>query len=164
MLFPNSLHTQCGTQEFVAPEVLENRPAYDVSCDMWSVGVILFILLGGYYPFRGKDDEEKLRNVRYGNFEFRDRLWKGITEDAKQLLRMMMTVNPEGRVTAEGALASSWMYADNLELSADLTECVAEMKREVERKFKSAVNAVIATNKLELLPHQSMEVPHHTYR
>eukprot|EP00934_Nitzschia_sp_Nitz4_P006054 Nitzschia sp. Nitz4//scaffold309_size21490//8451//12430//NITZ4_008610-RA/size21490-augustus-gene-0.0-mRNA-1//1//CDS//3329547177//6044//frame0 len=151
VIFSNSLRTQCGTQEFVAPEVLENRPAYDVSCDMWSVGVILFIMLGGYYPFRGRTDEEKLRNVRYGIFEFRPELWSGVTEDAKDLLRRMMTVNPEDRVSANDALSSEWMEADDRTLDADLSENVQELRHEMGHKLKAAVNAIMAKNKLEQL-------------
>ena len=178
VLYRNSLKTQCGTQEFVAPEVLENRPQvssiffvfaartyppreslphffvvaffqYDVSCDIWTVGVIVFILLGGYYPFRGKNDAEILKNVRYGNFEFRVKLWKGVSEDAKALLRSMMTVNPDDRVTAGAALTHAWIKADNSVLSADLLENVAEMKKEVGHKFKAAVQTVLATQRLK---------------
>ena len=150
VLYRNSLRTQCGTQEFVAPEVLENRPAYDVSCDMWSVGVIVFILLGGYYPFRGKTDGEILKNVRYGIFEFREKLWKGVSEDAKSLLRSMITVNPDERVTAQAALNHAWIKADNSVLSADLIDNVAEIRKEqLAHKFKAAVKTIVATQKLQ---------------
>jgi len=60
--FPNSLRTQCGTQEYVAPEILTSHPAYDVSCDLWTVGVIVFIMLGGYYPFRAKKEEDVMKH------------------------------------------------------------------------------------------------------
>lgn len=149
VLYHNSLKTQCGTQEFVAPEVLENRPAYDVSCDMWTVGVIVFILLGGYYPFRGKTDAEILKNVRYGNFEFREKLWNGVSENAKALLRSMMTVNPDDRVTSGAALGHPWIAADNVLLSADLSENMEEIKKEVAHKFKAAVKTVLATQRLQ---------------
>ncbi len=149
VLYRNSLKTQCGTQEFVAPEVLENRPAYDVSCDMWTVGVIVFILLGGYYPFRGNSDGEILKNVRYGIFEFREKLWKGVSEDAKGVLRSMMTVNPDERVTAEAALKHDWIKADNSVLSHDLIENVSQIKREVAQKFKAAVQTVLVTQRLQ---------------
>ena len=149
MTYRNSLRTQCGTQEFVAPEVLESSPAYDVSCDMWTVGVIVFILLGGYYPFRGDSDAEILKNVRYGNFEFREKLWEGVSDTARELLRCMMTVNPEERVTAEEALRHEWIKADDSVLSADLLENVQEIRKEVTMKFKAAVKTVMATQRLQ---------------
>lgn len=146
----NGLRTQCGTQEFVAPEVLENRPAYDVSCDMWTVGVILFILLGGYYPFRGKTDTEILKNVRYGNFEFRERFWEGISGDAQALVQDLLTVNPEERITAKDALETcAWIQATPTTLSKDLTVTVEEMRRELGLKFKAAVQTIRAAQLLQ---------------
>jgi serine/threonine protein kinase len=149
--FPNSLHTQCGTQEYVAPEVLENRPAYDVSCDIWTVGVIIFIMLGGYYPFRGKDELEVLKKVRYGEFVFHDKYWKGISGDAKSLIKSMMTVNPQQRITADDALGTAWIGADVTVLSADLSDNLQELKKYVKAKFKGMVKTIIATNKLQAI-------------
>ena len=133
--FPNSLHTQCGTQEYVAPEVLENKPAYDVSCDMWAVGVIVFIMLGGYYPFRGKDESEKMKRARYGRFKFHDQYWNGISQEAMSLVRSMLTVDPDDRITAFDALQSPWIYSKSLVVSVIATresEDILEME-EIER-------------------------------
>jgi serine/threonine protein kinase len=143
------LKTQCGTQEYVAPEVLENRPAYDVPCDVWSVGVMIFIMLGGYYPFRGTTEVDVLKNVRYGQFKFREKYWKGISQDAKDLIKRMLVVDPEERITAADALKSSWIGANDKILSADLSENMKEFKAEVTLKLKGAVRAVIATNLLK---------------
>lgn len=108
VLFPNALRTQCGTEGYVAPEVLDHRPAYDVQCDMWSLGVVLYILLGGYRPFRGDDEDEVIRAIRYGEYKFHARYWKKISEEAKTLIARMLTVNPVARITATGALTSDW--------------------------------------------------------
>ena len=108
VLFPNALRTQCGTEGYVAPEVLDHRPAYDVQCDMWSLGVVLYILLGGYRPFRGDDEDDVIRAIRYGEYKFHKRYWKKISEEAKTLIARMLTVNPIARITATGALSSEW--------------------------------------------------------
>jgi serine/threonine protein kinase len=119
---------------------------------MWSVGVIVFILLGGYYPFRGSSDVEVLRNVRYGIFEFREKLWKGVSDEAKSLVSAMITVNPDERITAEAALIRPWISADHSELSHSLMNNVSEIKKEVmAQKFKAAVQTVMATQKLQQL-------------
>jgi len=133
VIFPNSLKTRCGTQEFVAPEVLENRPAYDVSCDVWTIGVIVFILLGGYYPFRGKTETEVLKNIRYGNYKFRTKFWNGVSADAISLVKSMMTVDPEERPTSAAALHAPWITMDRYVLSNDLSVNVAEIKKDVSR-------------------------------
>ena len=144
VIYPNSLKTRCGTQEFVAPEVLENRPAYDVSCDVWTIGVIVFILLGGYYPFRGKTETEVLKNIRYGNYKFRTKFWNGVSADAISLVKSMMTVDPEERPTSAAALRAPWITMDRYVLSNDLSVNVTELKKEVSRMssskgFKTAV-------------------------
>jgi serine/threonine protein kinase len=150
VIYPNSLKTRCGTQEFVAPEVLENRPAYDVSCDVWTVGVIVFILLGGYYPFRGKTETEVLKNVRYGNCKFRTKFWNGVSADAISLVKSMMTVDPEERPTSAAALQAPWITMDRYVLSNDLMGNVAEIKKEVLASMPSTgFKTVIATYPLE---------------
>jgi serine/threonine protein kinase len=112
VIYPNSLRTQCGTEGYVAPEILQHNPSYDVSCDMWSLGVIIYILLGGYRPFRGTS-KEVMRQIRYGEFEFHDTYWRHVSTDAKELIRRMLTVNPEDRITAKEALNSAWITADD---------------------------------------------------
>lgn len=152
VLYPNSLQTQCGTEGYVAPEILEHRPAYDVQCDVWSLGVVLYIIIGGYRPFRG-DGEEVLRLIRYGDFKFHKRYWSDISEEAKILISRMLTVNPIARITATGALLSEWIQgADDALLSHTLEKNLGEMKKNRESavsKVKTAVNAIVATKKFQ---------------
>ena len=112
VLYPNSLVTQCGTEGYTAPEILEHRPAYDVQCDMWSLGVVTYLLLGGYRPFRG-DSNEIMRQIRYGEYKFNKRYWSEISEEAKILISRMLTVNPIVRITATAALQSDWLMMDS---------------------------------------------------
>ena len=69
---PNSLTTKCGTEGFVAPEIIEHNPSYDVNCDVWSLGVVIYIILGGYRPFRG-EGEDCMEKIRYGEYKFHQR-------------------------------------------------------------------------------------------
>jgi len=105
---PYSLRTQCGTEGYVAPEILEHRPAYDVQCDMWGLGVVMYVMLGGYRPFRG-EPKEMIKQIRYGEYKFHKRYWKDISDDAKHLVTRMLTVNPALRITATLALQSDWI-------------------------------------------------------
>ena len=145
VLYENSLRTQCGTEGYVAPEILEHRPAYGVKCDMWSLGVILYILLGGYRPFRGSGDEV-MRQIRYGEYKFHQRYWKGISAEAKDLIRRMMTVDPEKRITASEALESAWILTDGSELQSDLSESQNELKT---FKGKEKLRQVVQTVSFE---------------
>jgi serine/threonine protein kinase len=112
VLFPNSLTTQCGTEGYTAPEILEHHPTYDVQCDMWSLGVVLYIMLGGYRPFRG-EGQDITRQIRYGEYKFHKRYWKDTSEEAKILISRMLTVNPIGRITVRAALQSDWIAMDH---------------------------------------------------
>lgn len=151
VLYPNALQTQCGTEGYVAPEVLEHRPAYDVQCDMWSCGVCLYILLGGYRPFRG-EGAEVMRSIRYGEYKFHKRYWSDVSEDAKILIARMLTVNPIGRITATAALESDWIKMDESALlSRNLSGNLEELKANAKHKVKAAVNSIIAANKMQNL-------------
>lgn len=159
--FPNSLRTQCGTQEYVAPEVLENKPAYDVSCDMWTVGVIMFIMLGGYYPFRGKKEIDVLRKVRYGEFKFHEKYWSGISEHAKDLIDGMMTVDPELRISAADALISNWISLDgSMNFSTqnasmdELDDEFSEISRGVRSKHSSQLLMAMNSAEIQVIPEE----------
>ncbi|EER07958.1 calcium-dependent protein kinase, putative, partial [Perkinsus marinus ATCC 50983] len=89
--------TKAGTPYYVAPQVLAGK--YDESCDLWSCGVIMYILLCGYPPFYGETDADVLTKVRLGNYTFNASDWKGISEDAKDLIRKLLKINPRDRYT-----------------------------------------------------------------
>lgn len=148
--FPNSLRTQCGTEGYVAPEILTHRPSYDVPCDMWSLGVIIYIVLGGYRPFRG-EGEEVMKQIRYGEFKFHKRYWSHVSDDAKNLITRMLTVDPERRITAKSALNSRWIRASEDALGTELSNNMKDLKvlKSAKSKVKNAVNTIIATNKLQ---------------
>jgi calcium-dependent protein kinase len=101
------LSTKAGTPHYVAPQVLLGK--YDRSCDVWSCGVIMFTLLCGYPPFWGRTDAQVLSRVRQGVFQFEARDWKHISEDAKDLVRMLLKVNSNERLTAEQGLNHTWI-------------------------------------------------------
>jgi calcium-dependent protein kinase len=84
-----------GTPYYVAPEVL--RRQYTKSCDIWSIGVITYILLCGYPPFYGESDTEIFDSVRTGRFDFPSPEWDTISDTAKQFVRFMLQKDPEIR-------------------------------------------------------------------
>ena len=86
------MSTRAGTPFYVAPQVLQGK--YTYKCDMWSVGVILYILLCGYPPFHGENDAEILARVKVGRYKFNEHDWKGISSEAKDLVRKLMAFDP----------------------------------------------------------------------
>ena len=95
------MNTRAGTPYYISPEVLAGN--YDVSCDMWSAGCMLYILLCGYPPFFGDDNNEILQMVSRGEFDFDGEEWDDIDAQAKDLIRKLIT-RPERRLTANEAL------------------------------------------------------------
>jgi calcium/calmodulin-dependent protein kinase I len=149
---PNCLTTQCGTPGYVAPEILEGTP-YDTQSDTWSLGVIVYILLGGYPPFIEQNQRELFRKIRKGQYTFHAEYWGQVSDDAKDLIRSLLTVNPAKRSSAAKALDHKWMKGDDeVLLKYDLGANLAEFKKfNAKRKMKAAVRAIIATQKLTSL-------------
>ena len=99
------MNTRAGTPNYISPEVLAGN--YGIECDCWSAGCILYILLCGYPPFYGDDDQEILQMVAKGKFDFDGDEWDDISKDAKDLIKKLIC-KPERRLTASEALDHKW--------------------------------------------------------
>eukprot|EP00347_Sterkiella_histriomuscorum_P020848 403336235 len=104
-----------GTAYYIAPEVLKGE--YNEKCDLWSLGVILYILLSGKPPFDGNDDKEIVNSVRMGTYSITGPEWKNISNDAKDLIKKMLTYDILNRITAEQAINHPWIKKKVLEPS-----------------------------------------------
>ncbi|CAM9965868.1 unnamed protein product [Ectocarpus sp. 4 AP-2014] len=103
-----------GTLYTMAPEVLNGGVSYDKSCDMWSIGVIAFVLLSGDMPFDTTSKQRLIKAVEDGRFEFSGRRWSRVSSEARSFIRHMMVKNPSGRYTAGQALQHSWIQGCKL--------------------------------------------------
>ena len=95
-----------GTSYYIAPEVLKER--YDEKCDVWSCGIILYILLCGYPPFNGNTNVEIFHAIQNQNPIFTGEEWEDITTEAKDLIKLMLKKNPNERWSAEQCLKHKW--------------------------------------------------------
>lgn len=97
----------------MAPEIL--KKSYDEKCDIFSCGVILYILLCGYPPFNGRSDREIFNAIKKGIFFFPDEDWNETSEEAKDLISKMLIIDPKKRFSAEECLSHPWFNIyDNL--------------------------------------------------
>jgi len=96
-----------GTPYYIAPEVLNN--SYDEKCDLWSIGVILYILLCGYPPFNGANDEQIIKNVKLGKFRTDEEEWQSISSEAIDLVNKLLAFDPRDRISAKDALQHEWI-------------------------------------------------------
>ena len=95
-----------GTSYYLAPEVITKE--YDERCDVWSLGVIMYILLSGVPPFNGEDDYEIMEKVKVGKYSMQGDLWKSISQDGKYLLKRMLTLDYKRRPFAKELLQDNW--------------------------------------------------------
>jgi len=105
--------TSCGTPTYVAPEILQAK-GYDEAVDMWSVGVITFILLAGYPPFYTDDPAdlaELFDQILSADFEFDEDYWAHISDEAKDFVKSLLVVNPSERMSAKLATLHPWVKA-----------------------------------------------------
>ena len=93
------MKTVVGTPYYVAPEVLKG--SYDKRCDVWSLGVILFVFLCGYPPFEGDNNKEIFKNVLKQDLVFDPADWTSVSKEAKDLVSKMLEKDPEQRITAD---------------------------------------------------------------
>jgi hypothetical protein len=102
------LSTPCGTPSYVAPEILERSP-YGVQADMWSLGVITYILLCGYPPFSSPHQQTLFKLIRQARFRFEPPTWDDVSSQAKDLISRLLVVDPTRRLTARELLRHPWV-------------------------------------------------------
>ncbi|ORZ21711.1 kinase-like domain-containing protein [Absidia repens] len=139
------LITACGTPGYVAHEVLEQK-GYGFSADMWSIGVITFILLVGYTPFYGADQAELFANIIKGEYTFDTEYWDDISDSAKDFIDGLLTYKPELRLTAEEALNHPWIVSF---LDSDAAGHAPNLLSNVRRQLSSHPSYRSATETLD---------------
>ena len=103
-----TMKTACGTPGYVAPEVLMHD-VYSSQVDLWSVGVIVYILLCGFPPFYGDNDNQMFRKIKAGQYKFLSPYWDPISADAKEFVSKLLTVDWQKRMDAQQALDHRWL-------------------------------------------------------
>lgn len=131
----------------MAPEILKNIP-HDESVDMWSVGVIIYVLLVGYPPFLKDTHAELFQQIRSGDWKFFEKDWKDISEEAQELISGLLVVDPEQRWTADEALRCAWIQQPEADLSTnDLSESLDMLRKRKSRLRKDMGTPVVWEHK-----------------
>jgi serine/threonine protein kinase len=104
MVLPKEkMDAACGTLSYVAPEVLTMQ-GYGMEADLWSVGVIMFLLMCGKLPFDGDDSNEIIRSTIQGEFKVNQAIWSKLSDESKDLMTKFLNKNPKERCSAREAL------------------------------------------------------------
>ena len=140
-----------GSSYYIAPEVLNQK--YGKECDLWSVGVILYMFIVGHAPFDGCDDEEITGNIQKGIYKKDDKRWKKASKEVKDLIQRLLIYNPQKRLTALQALRHPWfkitdsnILYDNVPKN-DIIECIRNLLTyNISSKLEELVLAYIIHN------------------
>ncbi|KJH43003.1 kinase domain protein [Dictyocaulus viviparus] len=147
------LMTPCYTAQFVAPEVLK-RQGYDRSCDVWSLGVLLYAMLSGQTPFAmGPDDpaDEILKRVGEGRVTMEGKPWMDISDSAKDLVRKLLDVDTSRRPTAKQILQHPWITHRN-SLPANVIVNNVYSVESVKGALEQTYRALTTTSSVSLRP------------
>uniref|UniRef100_A0A3B4YIV8 Ribosomal protein S6 kinase n=1 Tax=Seriola lalandi dorsalis TaxID=1841481 RepID=A0A3B4YIV8_SERLL len=113
------LKTPCFTLQYAAPEILK-YDGYDESCDLWSLGVILYTMLSGQVPFQCQEKslthtsaEEIMKKIKQGDFSFEGEAWRNVSQQAKDLIQELLTVDPNKRIKMCGLRYNAWLQDDS---------------------------------------------------
>lgn len=153
----HTMNTKVGTAYYFSPEILSGD--YDEKCDIWSCGVILYILLTGEPPFNGENDNIIYRKISKKKFSFPSPTWDKISKEVKDLISKMLT-DPDSRLSAEEVLNHSWVKhcAPTSEESILELDVQAMKNYTNASKFKKAVLTFIATRLKEDEIHNLREI------
>ncbi|WKA01641.1 hypothetical protein VitviT2T_019912 [Vitis vinifera] len=135
-----------GSPYYVAPEVLRKR--YGPEADVWSAGVILYILLSGVPPFWAETEQGIFEQVLHGDLDFSSDPWPSISESAKDLVRRMLVRDPRRRLTAHEVLCHPWVQVDGVAPDKPLDSAVLSRLKQFSamNKLKKMALIVIAEN------------------
>ncbi|KAB5543975.1 hypothetical protein DKX38_012087 [Salix brachista] len=133
-----------GSPYYVAPEVLKKR--YGPEADVWSAGVIIYILLSGVPPFWAETEQEIFEQVLHGDLDFSSDPWPSISESAKDLVRRMLVRDPKSRLTAHEVLCHPWVQEDGVAPDKPLDSAVLSRLKQFSamNKLKKMALRIIA--------------------
>jgi len=144
------MKTACGTPGYVAPEVLKNKGYDSGAVDMWSTGVILYILLCGFPPFYEEELPALFEQILHARYDFPSPWWDNVSKEAKELVQGLLTIDPVKRLTAAQVMALPWV--SGAAPTVDLSGAQAAMKKyNATRKLKKAALGLMAKHRMAKL-------------
>lgn len=137
-----------GTIDFAPPEIVDDKE-YDHKVDMWSVGVLSYIILGGYAPFQDSNQEKLKRLIRNCEFEFHSPEWDEVSEVAKDFITKLLVIDPEKRMSPVQALEHPFIgIKDVLNENLNKAASVAFKVYMAKKRMRATVFSVMATNRM----------------
>ena len=150
-----TLHEPCGTPNYVAPELLRNE-FYGMEVDMWSCGVMIFILLGGYMPFDESDGGQRKMydRIKAGQYEFDPAVFGAVSKAATSLIKGLIVVDWQKRLSARAALEHPWFtqHQPHALSETKLALSQTQMKKwRARKRLRAAQDVVLASTRMRRL-------------
>uniref|UniRef100_A0A8C7JBD4 Ribosomal protein S6 kinase n=1 Tax=Oncorhynchus kisutch TaxID=8019 RepID=A0A8C7JBD4_ONCKI len=153
------LQTPCFTLQYAAPELFHST-GYDQACDLWSLGVILYTMLSGQVPFQSEQQQRAgmtssyaadiMHKIKKGDFSLAGEAWKGVSDEAKELVKGLLTVDPERRLKLSALRENSWLQGGAILSSTPLcTPDVLESSGPIVRSYVNATYKAFNKGKRE---------------
>ena len=150
-------HLLIGSAYYIAPEVLSRN--YTELCDLWSCGVIMYILLTGRPPFNGINEEEIMKKIKDGVYDMSRYPWGIISEDAKDLIKGLLQVNPKKRFTAKQALEHKWFKNEKIKASQTCYNIKnRQLNKLIDNLVKYRTDNILRCAVIALLVHNSIQL------
>ena len=146
-----------GSSYYIAPEVI--RQNYNEKCDLWSCGVILYIMLIGSPPFKGDDEKEILQNVAKGVYSISEQDYYNLSKNSIDLMKKLLTINPEKRISAEEALNHPWLKENNTKELYNQIEDQAIIKNLLNNLKNYKRGSIMQDTALAYLVHNFPQIP-----
>jgi len=148
LMFADVTRTVCGTWAYCAYEVKKPNGAYDNKCDVWSIGVIAYILLSAYHPFDPQGDatdDEIWHRISQADYNFNDPAWNNVSEQAKDFVSKLLVLDPKKRMSAEEALQHPWLKnvpdsAADAETQPALSPAINDKLASFQTRSRTALN------------------------
>ncbi|XP_047112532.1 calcium/calmodulin-dependent protein kinase cmkB-like [Schistocerca piceifrons] len=159
-----------GTPDYVAPEVLNYEPI-SLATDIWSVGVLAYVLLTGYSPFGGDTKQETFCNITQGELSFPDELFEGISSSAKDFISATLVKNPRRRLSTQDCLAHPWLCGAFIHPSGGDERLIvatrtdgndSELLHNGEVKYKRCCSEIHFTEQSEMMEQNGHSYEHET--
>ena len=149
MVKPNEkMKEKTGSPYYIAPEVLTGK--YDEKCDIWSCGVILYILVTGEPPFGGDNNEEIFAKIKKGRYNMKVKGFESVSVELKDMIKIMLQLKPEDRPTANELLKHEWLKKGEKKVEGELkNNVISNLQRlksfNADLKMQQAVLSFIAS-------------------
>lgn len=157
------LSTTCGTPGYMAPEIFK-KSGHGKPVDMWATGVITYFLLCGYTPFDRDTTMEEMQAIINADYSFEPAVyWQGVSQEARDFINKLLTIDPQARMTAQQALEHPWLSTKASVEGGDQRDLLPDIKSafNAKRTFRKAVHGIRLINRLRSetadVPKEEME-------